>query len=534
MSLNEKDAKLLMDSVQSQGAEDTSALQLDSVTEMGDKLRSLDKNVGVATIRKTILDSVNAYKTMHGCNPSPSLVAVAMDHAKLMLDDAVGEGSSIAQNSRGLVPMQPMLAIRSMISGAVPFAHYIQTDRVTGEAPLIIVSHNAGAKTGRYADGDSLNGLGGGESYILSERTHTLTSSDRTTFAGKITPVMTAELTCDQTATVHPLYDNRTQFFVNGLQVAVSRGNGADEGATGQVKLGSKTISFTAKVNINTAETSVVFAEAVPENTLVFVRGFLNLEHKGLTTPSVVVKARKYTMHAQNYRAKVLVTPEAKVQFAKEMGLDPSFEGTMVIRQQFSAEIMYNILHRLSIIGQFTNQSTYDFNWATFGQEKTQAQIAIELIGQINLVSQEMANANGSHGVSHIYVGDTMRAILLSLGRDYFEPAEINAVRPGAYRLGRLAGQYEVYYTPKGIVKGAVQGADRMLLIGANAAQPAFNPVILGEASAPNIASISETQNDPDTGYWVTGKNFIEQNPVDLYAQSVAVIDVINTAYKAK
>lgn len=57
-----------------------------------------------------------------------------------------------------------------------------------------------------YDNGSSLNGLSGGNPYITSDRTHTLKSSDRTNYQGKITAVMTDFDKCDQTAAVVPLY----------------------------------------------------------------------------------------------------------------------------------------------------------------------------------------------------------------------------------------------------------------------------------------------------------------------------------------
>ncbi|MGX2973733.1 hypothetical protein ACWIUH_01430 [Ursidibacter arcticus] len=531
-----KTAQALLDSVVNVGVEQDSALQLDSVTEMGEKLHSVDNDTDVSVIRKAMLDGANAYKQAHGCLPNADAVAIALDHAKIILDDATSESSSQNHYSRALVPQKVTLAIRAMLTGATPFAHYLQADPLTGEAPFIIVSHNTGSKTGQYDVGQSLNGVNGGDNYIMSDRTHKLTSSDQTAFTGKITTVMTGPFECKQDATAHPLYPNRTQILVNGLVCATSQGAGEQESAVGSAKIGNKEYAFTATVTLKTGETTVTFKEAVPENTAVFVKAFLNLEEAGLTTPSIRIDALKRTIFAQSYRSQVVVTPEAKVQFEKEIGIDPAFEGTLAIRNQHAQEIMYKALRNLTIIGQFANPNIFDFSWQTQGVEKTQAQIAIELIGQISKISQTMANQNNSHGVSHIYVGDTMRALFLSMGRDFFEPSGL-AARPGVYRLGRLAGQYEVYYTPKGIIPaensnlGSGKWADRMLLIGANSANPAFNPVIMGEASAPFIDPIPKSESSANTGYWVTGKNFCEQNPINMYAASVAVVDVINTAY---
>lgn len=531
---NIQQVEMLMDSVlnteKEKGGE---VLVIDSVSEMGDKLHSLNKDMSVNTIHQTILDSIHHYEKEHGTKPSSSLIAIALDHANILLDDATS-GTSQASAVPAFLPMQPMLAIRAIVSGAIPFAHHIQADKVTGQASLIIVEHQTGSKTGRYSEGSSLNGINSGDNYLLAERTHKLSSSDNTTFTGKITPIQTSHNECDQSVTAHPLYSKTTQIYICGLLVATSSGRTEEEGFTGVYTFAGEKVPFSGTVNTTTGEVSVKFAKAVPANTLVEARGFLNFEAKQnkSVAPSVITQATRYEFTAKSYRSQVVVTPEAKAQFAKEIGIDPAFEGTMAIRNQFSLEVLYRSLRRLSVLGQFTQQATFDFDWDRQGLRKNVDQILLNLLYLINKESQTMANRNGSHGVSHIYVGDTMRSLLLSLGSDFFEPSGLVA-RPGPYRLGRLGGMYEVYYTPKGILTTEEQApkSERLLLIGANPANPAFNPLILGEAVAPTIEQVGATTQTPDTGYWVTGKNFVEQNPVDIFAQSVAVVDVTNAIY---
>lgn len=537
LTIKERQAQKLMRSLLTDGVCDNT-LQLDSVTGLGDQLHTFSKEAGNATVHQAVLDGINDYKKLHGVEPEAAVVAVALDHAQIMLDEAVAGANSLNSNSRALVPQNVQVAIRAMIGGAVPFAHYASADKNTGEASVILVSHNAGKNIGGYGVNASLDGVGGGEVYIHTDRSHRLSSEDNTTFTGKITPVMTGIEECDQSATAHPLYPARTQILVNGLRIATTQKGTNSETAAGAVRLGDKDYGFTAKVDITTGEVTVTFDEAVPENTAVTARGFLNLESQEpkYDAPSVIIDAQKYSMFAKSYRSHVVVTPEAKVQFETEIGIDPAFEGTMAIRQQFAQETLYSCLNSLSVIGQYQNPNVFNFDWQSQGVEKTQSQIAVELVGQISKISQTMANQNGSHGVSHIYVGETMRAVFLSMPREYFEPSGLEA-RPGSYRLGRLAGLYEVYYTPKGIIKNKAKDidgkliADRMLLIGASSANPAFNPVILGEVSAPKFTPIAATEDSPNQGYWVTGKAFKEQNPINMYASSVAVVDVLNTAY---
>lgn len=536
-----QEAQALMDSVLADVA-DVSTLQLDSVDQMSDKLgsfataeeKSAGNTVGALEIRQAILDGVQAYEKAHGCKPGSHLVAAAIEQGQVYLDDALAVSSSISSEARAMVPRQALIAIKSVLFAGVPFAYYLQGDKNTGEAPLIIISHHAGNKAGMYDNGSSLNGLSGGNPYITSDRTHTLESSDRTNYQGKITAVMTDFDKCDQTAAVVPLYAGRTQIMVNGLVAATTTNSKGDtEIVSAVVKLGETEHNFTATVKINTGEVTVIFNSAVPENTSVMVRGYLNVEDVKFkdATPSVKTLATKYTMFAKSYRSKVVVTPEAERQFSQEMGIDPATEGTMMIRMQFAQEHLYKALNDATIIAKYHNANSFNFDWGEAGKRKSQEEIAKVLLSKIDMISQSMANRNGSHGVSHIYVDDSIRTILSALGGDYFESSNLSA-RPGSYRLGRLAGMYEVYYTPKGLGNGAEAGGKksaRMLLIGANAAQPAFNPFVFGEVGAPKIDRINPNSDSPEGGYWVTGKNFAEQNPVPEYASSVALLDVLDT-----
>ncbi|THA05536.1 hypothetical protein [Rodentibacter pneumotropicus] len=537
-----QEAQMLMDSVFAD-VNDVSSLQLDSVDELSDKLgafasdeeKAKGHTVGALEIRQAILDGVQAYEREHGVKPGAHLVAAALEQGKIYLDDAsTANASSMAAESRAMIPQQALIAIKSVLFAGIPFAYYLQGDKNTGEAPLIIISHHAANKTGAYDNGSSLNGVSGGSPYITSDRTHTLTSSDNTNYTGKITTVMTDFDHCDQSAETVPLYAGRTQIMVNGLIAATTTQSKSDtEMVSAAVKIGDTEHSFTATVKINTGEVTVVFTSAVPENTNVAVRGFINVEEKQFrdTTPSVKTMAIKHSMYAKSYRAKVVVTPEAERQFSQEMGIDPATEGTMMIRMQFAQENLYKALNDFTNIAKYQGSETFDFDWDEAGKRKSQEEIAKVLLSKIDMISQKMANRNGSHGVSHIYVDDSIRTILSALGGDYFESAGQSA-RPGVYRLGRLAGMYDVYYTPKGLGTGVESGgkkAGRMLLIGANAGQPAFNPFIIGEVGAPKIDRINPTSDSPEGGYWVTGKNFAEQNPVPEYASSVALLDVIDT-----
>lgn len=531
------DAQSILDAVMSAKENVESVdLQLDSVSSLSDQLNAVDSNVGMSQIYSAVLDGAMDYQKQHGSLPDASIIAAALNQAETVLDDATtsAEGNSLGHSTTAFVPMAPIVAIRTLIATSIPFAHQISADRQSGEGSVIIVSHQAATDTGMYKDGSSLNGLAGGFTYISPERTHKLTSGDNTTFTGKVTLTQTAFDECDQSGEVIPLYPNTAQVLVNGLIEATFAGTGNKETASAIVELGGETYTLSATNDLSTGEFSVKFDKALPENTDVTVIGYLNVESQAFKdrTPSVKVDGKKYPFKARNYRANVVVTPEAARQFADEIGIDPAFEGTFAIRNQFAQETLFGLLHNLGKIGSRYHNEQYDFAWATQGNEKTMATIAEDFIGKLEAMSKEMAKRNGSHGISHIYVGERLASGITSLGDRYFESSGLTA-RGGVYRLGRLKGlNADVYYTPKGIGNEKAEAkSERALLIGANAANPAFNPVIIGEVSAPNVEPINPTSKDPEKGYWVTGRRIVTQNPVKQYASSVAVLNCINLAY---
>lgn len=533
------EAQAILDSVMAAKDNlDSVNLALDSVQDLGDKLQACgtaQDAVGLPAIYEAILDGAQDYQKAHGVLPDASVVAAALEEAHTILDAATTvEGSSAAHSTAAFTPMQPIIAIRSMIATAIPFAHYISADKTSGEGSLVIVSHQAATKTGMYVAGGSLNGVQGGFTYIAPTRTHKLEGGDNTTFTGKLTPIQTKFDECDQSAAAHPLYPNLTKVFVNGILEATFKSNGSatTETTSAIVELGGEQYTLNGKANLVTGEIEVKFDRALPENSDVTVRGCLNVETDGYKTPEVKVDGKKYPFTAEPYRSQVMVTPEAERQFKDEIGIDPAFEGTFAIRSQLAQETLFGLLDDLSKIGEKAQNLQYDFDWANQGQRKKTSEIAEELLGKIEVASKTMAKANGSHGISHIYVGERLASALLSLGDEYFETSGLTA-RGTVYRLGRLKGvSADVYYTPKGITKAeAPEKSERMLLIGANAANPAFNPVILGEVSSPKIEPIGPTSINAGKGYLVTGKRIVTQNPVKQYAASVAVLDCINMAY---
>ena len=138
---------------------------------------------------------------------------------------------------------------------------------------------------------------------------------------------------------------------------------------------------------------------------------------------------------------------------------------------------------------------------------------------------QRMAELTMNHGVTHLYVGKRVAAQLMAMPSTVFQPAGI-AARPGIYRLGRLFGQYEVYYTPKILAETA--DSSQILCVG-RATDVTRNPIVLGDAVAPMVVPLG-VMGDLRQGAAFYARNFTEVNPHDPSSKGFGLIEVKNLA----
>jgi len=98
--------------------------------------------------------------------------------------------------------------------------------------------------------------------------------------------------------------------------------------------------------------------------------------------------------------------------------------------------------------------------------------------------------------------------------------------RAGIYRLGRLFGQYEVYFCPRLLEDAAHPTTARVLAIG-RAHDVARNPFVLGDAVPPTVNPIAMGQ-DMRQGSAFYARNFTSVNPHAPSAKGAAMIEIIN------
>jgi hypothetical protein len=493
--------------------------------QSGSTPRVLSELLGVSTIEekaivKAVFDGVNAYTREHGVAPTGDVLLSAIHQARGIFD-SVSNGH---HDQISVFPNAPIVAIMGAMAEATPFAGYLPADKGSNEARLIIVNHNAGSAWGDYKAGDIMDGIAAGGSYLGSSRTAELAAPNDT-----VNYKFTFKNGSDGSGAVLNMLRGRSIIYVNGVMAATESANGPSGAATvainGYINLGGTDYTLAGTVKPASGEVVVTPTPAFPGGTVVTTEVFVDYEADPSVTPRMAVQASSYSLFANPFRAIYQITPEARSQFANEVGVDAGAEAMLAVRGQYAQERHYNALTKAKMMGKYNNAATYDFAYAAQILQKTRAQIWQDFASVLGAVSQKMAEDTADHGVTHLYVTRSVAAQFLSMPRELFEPSGITA-RPGVYRVGRLFGLYDVYYTPK-VLNEAGGGATAEILCVGRSTQTARCPIIFGDAAAPVFEQLG-TGTDLKSGYGFNARSFTATNPHLMSAKGAALITVSN------
>jgi hypothetical protein len=492
--------------------------------ESGMRPAVLDELLAVSTMEegevlKAIFDGVKAYEGEHGFRPSGDVILTAIAQGKDIFDSATNSH----HDQISLTPNAPVVAILSAMAEATPFAGYLPADRGSNEARLIIVTHQAGSDWGDYSKSQLMDGIKQGGAYLGSTRTLELAGPNDTD-AYKFTYT-----TQTSGGTPIKLLRGRVIVYVNGMIAAQEISNGSNTSVTvpiaGTINIAGTDYALSGTVKPDSGEVSVTPTPAFPAGTVVSAEAFFDYENDPDKTPRMQVQAQVYQMFASPFRGIYQVTPESRSQFASEVGVDAGAEAMMAVRGQFAMERHYNALRKAKMIAKFANNRVYDFQYATQIQQKIRAQIWQDFASVLGLASQQMAEDTADHGITHLYVTKSVAAQFRSMDRTLFEPSGI-VDRPGIFRVGRLFGMYEVYYTPAVLTESA-DGATAEILAVGRSTQTARCPIIFGDAQAPMFEPLGTTEA-LKSGYGFTARCFNAVNPHQMSAKGCALITVTN------
>ncbi|SFK63346.1 hypothetical protein SAMN05216302_101113 [Nitrosomonas aestuarii] len=490
------------------------------------------KNKNQTRIIRAIYDGMNIYESQHGVSVPADVIehaihmaygttGFARDKMPMSLDSA----TSAHHDQLSLQPNRAVVAILSALGESIPFAHYLPADISSNEAKLAILTHQAGDAYGMYAQGGSMDGVNCGNHYIDSSRIHALTPAVTTgNIDGKLTTIQATDETCDQGAAAVKLLRGRTILYVNGIPVAQEAGSSGSGNSvmTGSVEISSVTYNIGGNINTDTGVFAITTTPALPDTVPVAVEGFIDYERDEDLIPRLQSGVVTYPLFAKASRGYVNVTPDARSQMSNELGLDPLQESMVALQQQVASERHYRVLaqaRRLSV----NNQVTFNYDWSNRKTLLNRAEAWRDLSATLGALSQQMAIDTFDHGITHLYIGKYLMADFLGMPSDIFVPSGVTE-RPGIFRVGRLFGRYDVYYTPKGLTD--TTSTAQILCIG-RASSVALNPFVLGDAVPTTLIPLGVDKSLKNgTGYYA--RNFTAVNPHIPSAMGCAVVNVTN------
>lgn len=476
-----------------------------------------------------VLDSVlygmNVFEREHGFVPSADVLDAALSQGLIasldprqqgIMDSVGSSGNTGHHDVFSAQPERVIVAITSAIAEAIPFATYLPVGIGSNQAKLAIVSHLAGSLAGGYAQNEIMDGVNVGKSYLSAERRVAVTL-DAERDAG------TAAITvADGVAGNVKVLRGRSIVYVNGIPSAyeASAGSAANNPLSGSINLGGTDYAISGTITTATGAVALVFAPALPVGTVVEVEGYLDYEAAPDLAPEIVTNVQNYDLYAVPWRGIIRQTIDSKSQYGNELGLDLLAESMIAVRNQYSVERHYGALAKLKALAA-NNTQTFNFDFTNQLDQKTRAQIIGDLFAVLGLVDQQMAEDTMDHGITHIYVGKRFAALLSGLPREIFEPSGITA-RPGIFRLGRLYGKFEIYYTPRQIDETTT--TSQLLCIG-RSTQVARCPVVLGDAVPPTVLPLA-FNSDMRHGAAFYTRNFTAVNPHQPSALGAALINL--------
>lgn len=498
-------------------------------SEAPETVRELGGLVKNSQIGMAITQGVAAYKKEHGYEPSGAVLdsaihmalnAISHTHATSATNNmATFDNVSSTQSNAPMVANRAALVLHNAIGLAIPNAGYVpMTDGLAGK--IIVVGHAAGNNVGEYNKNDSLDGLAAGKNFMSSERVVLAESSDNTSYTAKIKH---AQSDTDGS----PIIPSHTEVLINGIPCSASAINAdvrkANVPLSGNTSLeDGKEYSFTGNVAVETGEVTLKFTPALPSGATVHVVGLLNYEHETMKDkrPRLLATSTPLDFRASFMSGVYQVSQEASVQFKVEVRLDPASEAMFAMQQQALTERHFNYLRSMYRIAQ-SYKHIANLSGATRLNDRSMKSLWADVLFKLNEADTAMVERTSAFGIACLYVGKKGAAHIQSLPRDIFEPSGNMAVA-GIYRLGRLFGKYEVYYTPN--VLNETANSIEMLAVG-RSEQTGMNPYIVGDVLPPVFKDLGMTTSLLEGAtYFSAGAARV--NPYQRAAKGAALIAV--------
>ncbi len=481
-------------------------------------------------VAAALLDGCRHFEHEHGFTPSADMIDAALAQALSVADGSApilpggatldSVSSSLQSTPLSHQPNRITVALCGGLAEAFPAGAYLPADIGSNESKLAIINSVAGSDFGAYKDGDILDGISSGLSFISPERTvKAQLAADRATATFAIKTEQSGA------GAAVPLIPTRTYVKIGGFKVAAEINPNETSAArqiAGQVNINGQNHAISGSVTFGNGSGDLSFNPALPVDTEVKVVGFIDYEAKTALTPLIRTKAESFSLYCAEYRALMQVTPGARSQAQAELGTDFLTVAVNSARRQLANERYYAALQKIREVALLTGR-TFDFDAANQLLEKSRAQRWRDFAAFMGEVDQDVANNTMEYGLSYLFVGAKGASNFRTMGGDDFVPSGVQA-RPSMYRVGRYKNQYDVYYTPRHVEE---TDTDLEMLAVGRAAQVARNPIVFADAVAPTMIPLALI-SDLKSGAALYGRNLTEINPHKQSALGCALIKVKN------
>ncbi|AUZ05276.1 hypothetical protein ADP71_17490 [Vitreoscilla sp. C1] len=415
---------------------------------------------------------------------------------------------------------QVLTAIVMAYSEPMPFSGRIAMDQGL-EGRVILVGHRAAAASGDYAQYASLDGLNAGKPFLMSQRMAQAVDTSGTWAA----TIKNASVD----AAGSPILPSAVGVYVNGLLVGQSNpmANRSDTTITFSQSFHlpgtAAGTAVTVTGNATTGVLSAVFTPALASGSVVEFSAAIDFEHANMKGKRPVVESHATIKSIRATYASALysVSQEARHQWAVDVKLDQSSQNMAAIRTQSVAE-----RHHLAVRRMWRIASAHVFNFemdkANRMNERSITSIMMDLGQAIEAANLDMIVRTNLNGIGVIYVGASAASYLGTLPPEILQASNVKP-RAGTYRLGRLLGKYELYFSPIPELVATSDGFP-MLCIGTSD-QAGANPYITGTALGAAVSPLATTV-DGITGQFVFEAGVDTVNPHLQCADSAALINV--------
>lgn len=489
-------------------------------------------------VMDAVASSSIAYAKEHGRHAPDWVVDSAIRQAlpianpeyarSLGLGDYAGKSSVMddaGSTSGGAMKIgQVLVAITQAFAENIPFAGSIALGSGL-EGRIFNVGHIAGNNVGAYKQGDKLDGLSGGKSFMQSKRL-----VDAALDTGKYTGVVKHHIADANGCAVRP---DSIAAHVNGLLVVATgvstNRNTTSVSASNDFKLPSTGTSHSVTlrcVDVTKGAIEATFTPDLPGGSVVSFAADVDYEHSTMMNankrPVVAVVADFKSLRAHYISGRYKRTQEAKHQWSADVGLDSSSLGSLALRNQSGAE-RHNMATKLMYQVGRAYQTSFSLNWPTRLDERSMSSILGDLTFAMSEADTAMIARTQVSSIGVIYIGQGAVPYFDSMPPEVFTPSNVQR-RAGVYRLGTFLGRYEVYYSPIEELNAPNSDGFQMLCIG-RSNQVGANPFIVGDAMGAQLLP-QNINDDGEQGSFYFQALGDTVNPWTEFACAAAIINV--------